>query len=210
MEALEERVINLEQSLSELIEIHKETEYRLQRLEKEMREFKDEMKEFKDEMREAEKRSEKERREMNKKWGEIANKLGTVVEDIIFPATRPVIRKYFKCDPSFIATRIQRKEENLREEFDVIAVCKDKVFLVEVKTTLRPQYINDFKEKIKRFKILFPEYQDKELIPIFASLAIDENFVNMLTKSDFYAMAYREWDYMDILNFEEMKKRRTE
>ncbi len=178
----------------------------------EMKDFKDEMLDFKDEMRAFKDETRHDRKEMNKRWGELSNKMGTVVEDIISPATRPVIIKYFKCDPDFIGVRLQKKKvddnnNTKREEFDIVATCKDKVILIEVKTTLRPQYIDDFKDKIKRFREFFPEYKEKKLIPILASLSIDSNFLNLLTKEHIYAMAYKEWEYMDILNFEELKNK---
>ncbi len=217
MYELEDRVATLEYRTSRLEDVLDEfirsTQASLNRLSMEMREFKEEMREFKEEMlefkeemRAAEKRSERERRDMNKKWGELSNKMGTMVEDIIFPATRPLIKRYFKCNPLFLANRVQRRKDDRLEEFDVISACEDKVFLIEVKSTLRPKHIEEFKEKMKRFREFFPEYKDKKLIPIFASLSIDDNFVNMLSKEGIYAMAYREWDYMDILNFEKVNR----
>ncbi|MFN3978641.1 MAG: hypothetical protein ACK4J2_08345, partial [Sulfurihydrogenibium azorense] len=76
-------------------------------------------------------------REMNKRWGEISNKLGTIVEDIIFPASKPVLEKYFNCEITDIHMNRKRKKDNLKDEFDVIAVsdpCKT-VYLIEVKAT---------------------------------------------------------------------------
>ncbi|MFN3787123.1 MAG: hypothetical protein ACK4SW_01835 [Sulfurihydrogenibium azorense] len=147
-------------------------------------------------------------REMNKRWGEISNKLGTIVEDIIFPAAKPVLEKYFKCEITDIHMNRKRKKDNLKDEFDVIAVsdpCKT-VYLIEVKATPKIDYINEFKdEKLERFKALFPEYEDYKLIPIFASLRLEDDIINYLTKNKIYAMAYREWEYMDILNFDEIK-----
>ncbi|MFN4308867.1 MAG: hypothetical protein ACK4GI_08675, partial [Sulfurihydrogenibium azorense] len=61
-------------------------------------------------------------REMNKRWGEISNKLGTIVEDIIFPASKPVLEKYFNCEITDIHMNRKRKKDNLKDEFDVIAV----------------------------------------------------------------------------------------
>jgi DNA-binding transcriptional MerR regulator len=146
-------------------------------------------------------------REMNKKWGEISNKLGTIVEDIIFPASKPVLEKYFNCEITDIHMNRKRKKDNLKDEFDVIAVsdpCKT-VYLIEVKATPKIDYINEFKdEKLERFKALFPEYKDYKLVPIFASLRLEDDIVNYLTKNKIYAMAYREWEYMDILNFDEV------
>ena len=168
----------------------------------EMLEFKNEMKDFKDEMREFKIEVNEDRKRMNKQWGELANKMGTIVEDIVAPAIGPVVRKYFNCDPEEIAIRIKRKKNGLKDEFDAICVCKDKVFLFEVKSTPRPEYVFDFKNKKKdNFLKLFPEHKDKELVLIFASLRLEEDILNLLTKQKILGMAYREWEYMDILNF---------
>ncbi len=147
--------------------------------------------------------------DMNKRWGELANKMGTLVEDIIFPATKPVLEKYFNCEITDLGMNIKRKRNGLKDEFDVIAVSEPfkTVFLIEVKSTPKVEYINDFKNnKIKRFKDLYPEYNDYKLIPIMASLRIEDDILNYLTKNGIYGMAYREWEYMDILNFDQINE----
>ncbi|MFN3739516.1 MAG: hypothetical protein ACK4TF_02435 [Thermodesulfovibrionales bacterium] len=199
-EALRISQMKTEEELREFKEemrlFREESERDRKALHEEMREFKEEMKAFREEMREENKR-------MNKKWGEISNKLGTIVEDIIYPALRPVIRQYFNCDPLHMAMNIERKKAGLKGEFDAIVECEDMVFLVEVKSTPRTDYIDDFKDdKVERFKKLFPEYSNKRLILIFASLRLEEKTVEYLTQNRIYAMAYREWEYMDILNFD--------
>ncbi|MEJ5173670.1 MAG: hypothetical protein WHT47_08140, partial [Hydrogenothermaceae bacterium] len=81
------------------------------------------------------------------------------------------------------------------------------VFLIEVKSTPKIEYINEFKDKkVERFKTLFTEYRDYKLVLIFASLRLEDDIVNYLTKNGIYAMAYREWEYMDILNFDKLNK----
>jgi Holliday junction resolvase len=170
----------------------------------EMLGFKNEMKDFKDEMKDFKDSMDKEVKRMNKQWGELANKMGTIVEDIVFPATRPVIKKYFKCEPETLMMNVMRKKGNQREEFDVVAVCSDKTFLIEVKSTLKSEHAKQMKEKVERFKRLFPEYGSKKVIPILASLRIGKSTLNRLTKEKIYGMAYREWEFMDILNFNEV------
>ncbi len=49
-----------------------------------------------------------------------------------------------------------------------------------------------------------PEYGDKRLIPIFASLRFDENMIQLATEEKIYLLAYREWEYMDFLNFDKL------
>jgi hypothetical protein len=193
MEILEEKVSRLEEMMMRLVYIQQKTEMELQSLAKEMKEYKQEVN--------------KQIKEMNKKWGELSNKMGTIVEDIISPAAKPVLEKYFKCNIEKKLVNVEVNEENIHTEFDVIAVsnsCKT-AFLIEVKTTFRGKFIEDVFEKIEKFKKAFPEYKDYKIVPILASLSMDENTVNILTKNKIYAMAYREWEYLDILNFNQIK-----
>ncbi|MEZ0323477.1 MAG: hypothetical protein ABWJ98_04110 [Hydrogenothermaceae bacterium] len=179
--------------------------------------FKEEMREtfdkWAEERKERDKRYEEEKkeiqREWNKRWGELSNKLGTIVEDIIFPATEPVLTSYFKCELDTLSMNVKRKKGNLKDEFDVVAVSQEikTVFLIEVKSTPKVEYINEFKDKkVERFKKLFTEFNDYKLVLIFASLRLEDDIVNYLTKNGIYAMAYREWEYMDILNFDKLNK----
>ncbi|MEJ7620587.1 MAG: hypothetical protein WKI46_07210 [Aquificaceae bacterium] len=205
MEKLEERVERLERLAEYFIEEMADFKKWVVRfLSEYKREVDRQIREYKEDTN---KKIEEYRKENNKRWGELANKLGTIVEDIIYPAFRPVIRKYFGCEPekTFMRLEYTNSERGIYEEFDAVAVCEDKVFLLEVKSTPRERHIEEFKEKAKRFLQYFPEFAGKKLILIMASLSFNEGFVKQLSKANIYAMAYREWEYMDILNFEEVK-----
>ena len=171
----------------------------------EMREFKDEMSDFKDEMSDFKNESQRATKEMNKQWGALANKMGTLVEDIIAPAVRPVMKSFFKEEINYRAVNVNKKDtaRDLRGEFDVIATSKSYVFLVETKSSPQKQHLQEFTEKkIPRFRALFPEFASLELIPVFSSLRFEDEFLEWATEARVYLMAYREWDYMDILNFD--------
>lgn len=62
--------------------------------------------------------------------------------------------------------------------------------------------LNKFIENIEKFRQLFPEYADKKIIPFLSSLRFDEDMIELASKEKVYILAYREWDYMDILNFD--------
>ncbi len=211
---IEERVNSLEAIFGRFM-IHTDTMMnRMERdtrlLKQEMREFKNEMrtemKEFKDEMGVFKDKMEQDHKAMNKQWGDLANKMGTLVEDIISPAIRPVVTKYFDCEITYFSLNVRKKDKrlNLQGEFDVIAVSDEYVFLVEAKSTPKKQYLYEFIENIETFKKLFPEYGDKRLIPVFASLRFDENMIQLATEEKIYLLAYREWEYMDFLNFDKL------
>jgi hypothetical protein len=225
---IEERVYRLEAVLEEFIKsvgIEFNKLYNSQmRTEAELREFRKDIekdrKRLEEEMKAFEERLEKDRKafeeelkvwraEMNKKWGEVTNKLGTFAEDMVAPNIKGVAKKYFGCeDFDFFAVRIKKrhsKDKTKRREFDCIAVCDEIVILNETKSNPKIEYINDFIEVLKEFYDYFPEYRDKKLIPIFASMYLSDDLVRYLTKNGIYAMAMKE-DIMDLLNYEELKK----
>ena len=184
----------------EIREFKSHTDSVISELSMEMREFKNEMQIFK-------KESEENRRDMNRQWGALANKMGTIVEDIVAPATRPVIKKYFECEILTRNLRSFRRIKGGKEiEVDVVVECENKVFMIEVRSSPDSQYVNEIIKKASKFLEFFPEYKGKELIPIFAGLTFDDNVIKYASKKGLYVMAYREWEYMDIINFDEVKR----
>ena len=191
-------------------ESKKEMHSFIERSEKSMTEFKEEMRvgrqaseksmtEFKEEMR-------TDRVDLNKKWGELANKMGTLVEDIVVPNIIPLAEKYFgvQQEPEDFMVRRRKKhskDKSLRREFDVIAVYEDMIFLNETKATARQAYLDQFVESIPAFFEFFPEYSGRKIVPIFASLYVNEDTVKYATQKGIYMLATK-GDTMDILNFE--------
>ena len=226
---LEHKVDRLEEALVRLADAQAQTQRDLSEFKIEMSEFKNEMRfnleKYREESRkdlesyreETDRKIEEyceenrnEHRRFNQELGRISNKMGTIVEDLIYPAARPLISRYFKLDINDIDiySNVSRRNQNKdREEFDIIASVPDKVFLVEVESTMRDSYVKEFKDKIIRFPDFLPEYHDAQLIPIMASLSMQPNTIHLLTQINIYAMAYREWDYMDLLNFDGLETR---
>jgi len=132
-----------------------------------------------------------------------------LVEDIVAPNIAGIAERYFGCEKleDFMIRRRKRsvKDENKVREFDVIALWDDKVIINETKSTPRMDYINEFIDVLKEITDYFPEYKDKEIIPIFSSLYLSDEVVAYLTKKKIYAMAMKD-DTMDLLNFEKIKK----
>jgi len=224
MQAVEERVTSLESVLRDFI-IH--TDVSLSRLEREVEELKDEMKDFKSEMKDFKDEMlvfkdgvdvfkdemskfrtdmEADHKEMNKQWAGLANKMGTLDEDLIAPAVRPVLNKYFKCGLLSRSIRNLKRKNGDNFEVDVLAASRDKVFMIEVKSSPKSYHVEQVIEKADLFYDFFPEYKDKELITIFASIIFPEDVIKHATNKHLYLMAYREWEYMDIINFDDLNK----
>ena len=146
-------------------------------------------------------------KDMKRQWGKLANKMGTIVEDIIEPSIKPVIKKYFNVEitSSSIHNHKKSKALNLEAEYDIIASGDNKVFVVEVKSSPDKEKLLYFLNKsLPKFKKLFPEYKEMQIIPLFGGIRIEDDLIEVGNKNGVYLIAYREWDYIDILNFDQV------
>ena len=194
MTAVEERVDRLEEVLEDFvtnvgIEFNKlynsqmRTEAELRAFKEEMRAFRDDMGTFKDEMR-------TQNREMNRKWGDMSNKLGTMVEDLVAPSLARIIEESLQTP--VIEQMIRRKRrlpDGRVKEFDAIALTTDLVCLNSTKATLRSADVDRFVEDIATFREFFPEYDDRALIGILASLDFDASVLAYAETKGFLVIA---------------------
>jgi len=58
-------------------------------------------------------------------------------------------------------------------EFDLIAVDDTKIVIVEVKTTLRPGDVKRFMGKLRKAKMLMPEYKDRMIIGAVGFISVE-------------------------------------
>lgn len=214
MEALETRVETLELTLGRFI---LETERSFSRLEKliERSEERAEIDRKRAEIdhKSAEKdrqRSESDRKVWNKKWGELANKLGTIIEDIVAPNLPRIAREQLGCrelDDFMIRRQVKNKTDpSKRREFDLIAVCGDKLIVNETKSKVSVDYINSFIEVLPQLGDYFPEHRGKELVAVFSSLYISEDLVNYLSRHGIYAMSMGD-ETMELVNADRLRNR---
>jgi hypothetical protein len=169
----------------------------------------EERKKAEQERKKAEQERKKEKKEWNQRWGDLANKMGTIVEDIVAPNIPRIAKEYFSCEriDDFMIRRIVRnkKDRAKRREFDVIAVCEDKLIIAESKSNPKTDDIDKFANALDEIPDYFPEYAGMKLIPIMASLNITEDIINYMTRHHIYAMAMGD-ETMDILNFKDISK----
>ena len=143
------------------------------------------------------------RKAWNRKWGDLANKLGTLVEDIVAPNLPRIAKESLGCeriDDFMIRRQVRNKRDpSQRREFDLIAVCGDRVIINETKSKPSIEYINRFLEMLPRLGEYFPEYRGKTLVPVFSSLYLSEDVINYLSKHGVYGLAMGD-ETMQLVN----------
>ncbi len=73
-------------------------------------------------------------------------------------------------------------------EFDLIAINGTEMVIVEVKTTLRPDDIDDFHKKLWNAKTYMPEYHDKIIYGAVAFITADGSSDRMAEKQGFFVI----------------------
>ncbi|MBI4646727.1 MAG: YraN family protein [Bacteroidia bacterium] len=105
-------------------------------------------------------------------WGKLIESLieGDLV-NLLNKRNIQVLRTFTNC---------KFRYDNQNGEIDIIAANGEEVVVVEVKTTLRPDDINDFLQNLQIFKKAFPEYKN---IKVFGAVA----FLKAESKADIRA-----------------------
>ncbi len=155
---------------------------------------------FKESAQEAEKRSQRLEKELNKRIGELGDRLGDFAEGFV----RPAVVKLFK-ERGIEVHKVLRKIEannpqlNLATEIDLLVINGDSCVLVEVKSNVSIDDVNDHLERMDKFKPLFPEYADKKAFGAMAGMVISDNVAKYAYRKGFFVIAQR-GDLAVILN----------
>lgn len=127
---------------------------------------------------------------MNIKWGEMAKRLGTITEDLVAPSIPRVIREEFGIEVEFLGIRMKKRLQDGREkEYDAVATTGKYVFVDGIKSSLDGEDVKDFIKDIQEFGDFFPEYKEKKIVGIMASLSVDESVIKYAEKSGFLVIA---------------------
>jgi len=142
---------------------------------------------------------------VNGKLGKLGNRLGEFVEGLIKPsvvrlfqergiAVHKVLRDIEASNPSL----------GLATQIDLLAINLDTCILIEVKSRLSPEDINDHLERLNKFKPLFPEYADKRVLGAVAGMVIADEVTKHAYRKGFFVIGQRGEDAV-ILNDDQFK-----
>lgn len=84
--------------------------------------------------------------------------------------------------------RVKGNKDGENYEYDIIAVNGHEIVIVEVKTTLRVDDVNDFHEKLWKVKRYMPEYKEKKIFGGAAFIISEVASDRMAEKLGFFAI----------------------
>ncbi|MBF0337601.1 MAG: hypothetical protein HQL05_07175 [Nitrospirae bacterium] len=61
--------------------------------------------------------------------------------------------------------------------------------------------------KTKTLPTFFEKCKGRQIIPMLASVVVEDEIIKFAARKGLCVVAYRNWEYLDILNFDDIKAR---
>ena len=129
-------------------------------------------KKLNEELSKSRKENDKGMKELRQQIGGIANKFGSFTEGLALPSMSKILTKKFGMTTINPSVRVRDKNGN-EQEIDVLAYANGEIntaFIVEVKSHLREEGIEQLLKQCRDFPVLFPELAHKKLYGILAAV----------------------------------------
>ena len=126
---------------------------------------------------------------LRKQMGDLTRRLGEFVEEMVKPAAVRLFRER-GIDVHRTIRHLEATDEQLKLgiEIDVFVTNQEACVLIEVKSNLSIDDINEHLERMEKFKLLFPEYAHKKTYGAVSGVVISENAARYAYKKGFFVI----------------------
>ena len=116
------------------------------------------------------KRIGEETRELKRQMGGLSAKFGSFTEGLALPSMAKILSQRFGMEVIAPSVRVKRNGHFM--EIDVLAFSNfsDDMFVVEVKSHLREEALDQMERILREFRDFFPVYKDKRIFGILAAV----------------------------------------
>ena len=175
-----------------------ETERRSQETERRFQESEQRFQETERLLKEQSRETDRQIRRVNRQIGDLGNRLGEFVEWQVRPAAVRLFQDRGIAVYELASdVTIQRDGEGL--EIDLLAINTTEAVLVEVKSKLTQNDVDEHLERLGKFKRLMPRYQDVRAMGAVAAMVVPQDVARYAYRQGLFVMA-QSGDDMVILN----------
>ncbi|MBJ7899904.1 MAG: DUF3782 domain-containing protein [Cyanobacteria bacterium RI_101] len=126
-------------------------------------------------------------KELGKQIGGLGKKFGSFTEGLALPSMETLLRERFGMEIISPSVRASKNGQHL--EIDVLAYANGDIntaYIVEVKSHVREEAIDQLKTILERFRYFFPEHQNKTLYGILAGVDLSAELREKILQAGFY------------------------
>jgi len=194
--------------LKEVAEQSKETDRRMQETDRRMQETDRRMQETDRRMQETDRQlqeTDKQVKRVSQEIGRLGGRWGEFVESMVKPA---VVRLFQQrgLDVHEVARNLTSNRNGIAAEIDLLVTNDKHCVAVEVKSFLSIDDINEHRERLEKFKMLFPRYINSILYGAVAGAVIPDDVARYAYKQGFFVIGQK-GENMEILNNSQFKPR---
>jgi len=126
-------------------------------------------------------------KEANKAVSALTTRWGRFVEELVEPAVIDLFQQR-GIDVKEIHPRMRTRKQGFAMEIDIFAVDDNVAVLVECKSRLSQDDVDEFIEKLKRFKLSFPHYSSYRVFGAVAGIEINEGIDRYAEKNGLFVI----------------------
>ena len=143
--------------------------------------------------------------ELKRLVNSLTTRWGRFVEELVQPAVLRLFQeKGIDIKEIYPSARVKR--QGIGMEIDILAVDDTDVVLVECKSRLSKDDVDEFLEKLTRFKIAFPHYKNYQAYGAVAGIEIDEGIDRYAYNKGLFVIK-PSGDTVEIINDENFRPR---
>jgi predicted AAA+ superfamily ATPase len=117
----------------------------------------------------------------------LTGKWSKFVEGLIAPAAERLFKER-GIEIDKVYQRVKSRRNGKEMEVDILAINGEYGVLIEAKSTLKVEDIKEHIERLKKFKIFFPEYLDRKVVGAVGGIVIDEDSDKYAYKSGLFVI----------------------
>jgi hypothetical protein len=175
-----------------------ETDRILKELSAEIKETSREIKENSREIKEVQKETAREIKAVNTSIGRLSNRLGEFVEEAVRPSAVRLFRER-GIDIHEVQQSITAKRDGEQLEIDLLVVNNENVGVIECKSNLSVDDVNDHLERLEKVKRLLPRYNNCKVLGAVAGMVIPDNVATYAIKKGLYVIG-QNGDHLELRN----------
>jgi len=162
------------------------------------REIKEVHKELSAEIKETQKITAREIKAVNTSIGRLSNRLGEFVEEAVRPSAVRLFRER-GIDIHEVQQSITAKRDGEQLEIDLLVVNNENVVVIECKSNLSVDDVNDHLERLEKVKRLLPRYNNCNVLGAVAGMVIPDNVATYAIKKGLYVIG-QNGDHLELRN----------
>jgi hypothetical protein len=166
-----------------------------------LREVSQAQKEFKEaqkELQDAQKQTEREIKAVNVSIGRLSNRLGEFVEEAVRPSAVRLFRER-GIDVHEVHQNVSSKRDGEGLEIDLLVINDKDVVVIECKSNLSLDDVNDHLTRLEKVKRLMPRYKECRVSGAVAGMVIPDNVAAYAIRKGLYVIG-QNGDHLELRN----------